>query len=353
MQPQAGYLKIYRRIFSSSIWYDGTPFDGRSAWIDLLGRACYMPTTVQINGIPVELEAGDLIASERQLAQDWAWNRYQVRAFINEKIERGKIFNHLFDHLKRYNITVLTIANYANYNFATNNRNPVFQPPFQPPFDHPSYIRKEERKEEEKKENPPLSPPMGRGGRAECAPFGETEEESGEGADEPRQFEEKNEEPQERAATGARRRGKEKGGESVATCGFQPPSLEEWRAHARSLGWTDVREIDSSWGNYTAGGWKQKNGLPICDWQAQMIVSRNWWDAKKGRMSDETLAFYLNPNKAPYGCTFAICGLMGITPTQIQERGIKWANIVRDDKPLAIRILRECKDYPENKGYFK
>lgn len=46
------------------------------------------------------------------------------------------------------------------------------------------------------------------------------------------------------------------------------PSLDEWLAHAREIGWTDQVDAERSWNYYEANGWRQKGGNLIHDWWA-------------------------------------------------------------------------------------
>lgn len=136
--------------------------------------------------------------------------------------------------------------------------------------------------------------------------------------------------------------------ESVATCD-NTPSLDEWRKHAFAIGWRQIREIDSSWGNYNASGWKQKNGLPILDWRSQLVVSRNWWDSKNGRISDDSLAYYLDAETPIRGWVQAY---LELTNKSIEEaKGTTWRDVVAD-KQLATQLLRNLWNDPETRKNF-
>jgi len=69
----------------------GTPADvtrgchsHAEAWIDLILMAAYAPRTFQTGGLSVTLERGDLVASERFLADRWNWTYKAVRCFVTK-----------------------------------------------------------------------------------------------------------------------------------------------------------------------------------------------------------------------------------------------------------------------------
>lgn len=337
--PQEGYLKIYRRLFSSARWYNGTTFDERSAWIDILGRACFMPSTVNIKGVELSLNVGDFIASQRTLARDWNWSRGKVRNFLSNEIKHGKIrfkFNSTRQaQLQANGISVLNVCNFERYNFTANNVSP--RP--SPRQAHPSNINKEYREE---KEELPLST-LPRNFDSLTPEFydddddwQEVEEVAMRGASHSKNVEEVDSSSRSNGVETQSAFLQKKEFESVAT-GYNRPSLNEWRREAFAIGWRQIREIDSSWGNYSASGWKQKNGLPILDWRSQLVVSRNWWDTKNGRISDDSLAVYLDAETPIRGWVRAY---LELTNKSIEEaKGTTWRDVVADKK-LAMQLLR-------------
>ena len=354
-QPQEGYLKLYRRIFSSSRWYDGTEFDERSAWIDILGRVAFMPTTINIKGVDIHLNVGDFIASQRGLAQAWNWSRGRVRNFISKEMRNGKLRakfkSNVQAQLQAQGINVLNVCNFERYNYAVNNASP--RPSPRPA--HPSYINKEVR--EEKEELSPYDSPSTPIADAWLTPeFYDDEEEVEEvamqcashqrmGVVAPTSQRMKNVVESPRAIQS---KNFIEENESVATC-QNTPSLNEWRDAAFAVGWRHIREIDSSWGNYSAGGWKQKNGLPIKDWRAQLVVSRNWWDMKNGRIADESLELYIDPQLPIRGWIQAYLELTRQTADSAD--GVEWKDVCAN-KPLALRLLRYLWDNPETRKNF-
>ncbi len=69
----------------------GTPADTArgchshaEAWIDLILMAAYAPRVFQVGGLSVTLERGDLVASERFLAERWNWTYKAVRCFVTK-----------------------------------------------------------------------------------------------------------------------------------------------------------------------------------------------------------------------------------------------------------------------------
>lgn len=83
MQMLKGWISIYRKLRDSWIWKLNEPFDKRSAWIDLLLRANHKKAQIEIAGSILEVDAGELVTSMDQLAQEWKWSRHKVSNFLN------------------------------------------------------------------------------------------------------------------------------------------------------------------------------------------------------------------------------------------------------------------------------
>lgn len=98
-----GWIKLYRKIINSDFWLDGTPFDKRSAWIDLLLLAEH-----ESKG---DYKAGRVYKSKSELAKRWHWSEGKVTRFLNGAKNESRIgvIN------RAQNGTVITIANWAMY----------------------------------------------------------------------------------------------------------------------------------------------------------------------------------------------------------------------------------------------
>lgn len=106
----SGWIKLFRKIFNSDLWIDGTPFDKRSAWIDILLLTNNQDKTCMIDGVPVLVEKGTFITSEVKLANRWQWSRTKVRNFL-KYLEIEQMISKKQDKKKTY----LKVLHYADY----------------------------------------------------------------------------------------------------------------------------------------------------------------------------------------------------------------------------------------------
>lgn len=79
------FLTIPRSLFSHWLWTDDTPRtrSRAEAYLDLLQLAADESTRKFVNGKLITLEPGEMVASERFLAERWDWSRTKVRTFLN------------------------------------------------------------------------------------------------------------------------------------------------------------------------------------------------------------------------------------------------------------------------------
>jgi hypothetical protein len=131
-----GHLRISRKMFDGQdpIWEGREPFDRRSAWIDLCQLANYRTKRRVINGRVVTLERGQLLASERFLAQRWRWTRAKVRRFLDVLAECHRIVQNSA-HPAAQAGTVITLCNYDAYNPLPTKDRPTHRPEAQPARD--------------------------------------------------------------------------------------------------------------------------------------------------------------------------------------------------------------------------
>ncbi|HBF39790.1 MAG TPA: hypothetical protein DDW50_21060 [Firmicutes bacterium] len=80
--PTGGYMKLYRRIKHNFLWPKGRAYTRLEAWEDMLFRAEYMDTKVQVKGRLILVKRGEFICFERKLADDWKWSRERIRRFL-------------------------------------------------------------------------------------------------------------------------------------------------------------------------------------------------------------------------------------------------------------------------------
>ena len=130
-------------MMDDELYFSGK-FDRLHAWLDLLLLTNYKPNSLRKRGITVQLEAGELAISIRDLAERWKWSVNTVQKYLNELILIHKI------EIRKSNIVnVLRIINWAKYQVCdtqndTQNDTQIKKEekfPLQPPY-------KEERNKE-------------------------------------------------------------------------------------------------------------------------------------------------------------------------------------------------------------
>ena len=123
--PKEGWVNLWRRIESHRFWptYENRPFTKLEAWLWLLLRASYKKRTVEFMGKKWELHPGDIVTSQRILAERWKWSRSSVRRFLEELY-----LNEEATHLEAHGVTHLTICGLM----ASDDTRPRPRPTFRP-----------------------------------------------------------------------------------------------------------------------------------------------------------------------------------------------------------------------------
>jgi hypothetical protein len=105
-----GYIPLSRKMADGQdvLWESPEPFDGRSAWIDLIFFARFAPGVSEGE----QLERGELLASVRFLARRWRWGHGTVHAFLNTLQKHGRIA----ERRTGQRGTVYLVVNYDQYN---------------------------------------------------------------------------------------------------------------------------------------------------------------------------------------------------------------------------------------------
>lgn len=107
---EKGWILLHRKIKDSAIWNDGSPFDGRSAWIDLLLMANHEDREICVNNQPLIVHRGQKFTSFVKLAERWHWSRQRVMRYM-KKLKSFGMLN--IDSTSTG--TLLTIEKYDDY----------------------------------------------------------------------------------------------------------------------------------------------------------------------------------------------------------------------------------------------
>lgn len=119
-----GYIKLWRKMLLNDNWYNGEPFDERSAWIDLLLDANYTDGVITNNGKEIVIHRAEVATSERELARRWGWDKKRVRKFLAKLRDE----NQISANFRTGNFTHFRLINYDNYQCRSTKTEPKFEP---------------------------------------------------------------------------------------------------------------------------------------------------------------------------------------------------------------------------------
>ena len=105
-----GYIKLYRQIQDCDIWVDDSPFDRRSAWVDLLLMANHSDKEMLFDGQLITVKRGQRVTSVRRLAERWGWGKDKVSKYLT-LLERFGMIEKSADSRR----TLITIVNYDKF----------------------------------------------------------------------------------------------------------------------------------------------------------------------------------------------------------------------------------------------
>lgn len=106
-----GVFAVDRGIFDHT-FFAPEPFTEREAWLWMISAAAWKTTRVRAGCKMVWLVRGQLMFSERFLAERWQWSKSTVRRFIH-RLESEAMVATLSDH----HSTLVIICNYEKYAF--------------------------------------------------------------------------------------------------------------------------------------------------------------------------------------------------------------------------------------------
>lgn len=107
----SNWVKINRSIFDNFLWKKNTPFDVRSAWIDLILLANHEDGQFMTSrGELIKIPRGSHFTSTRSLAERWHWNRDTVSRYIRTLVDAE-----MLTQTATHSGTLLSLVNYDNY----------------------------------------------------------------------------------------------------------------------------------------------------------------------------------------------------------------------------------------------
>lgn len=139
----SGWIKLERGWLKSND-FAKEPFTEREAWLWLIESAAWERHTRFVNGHAINLERGDVLVSQRTLADELGWGRQRVRGFI-AKLELLKSISQNSTH----GLTLISLTNYAKY----QDQKPDDQPSSNPAATQQQPIKEEGKEDKEDKED--------------------------------------------------------------------------------------------------------------------------------------------------------------------------------------------------------
>ena len=162
MNEEKGYIKLFRSITDNFLWEDRAT--KLQAWLDLLMMVNYRDKKTYFNNRLIEVKRGEIITSERKLAERWKWDKRTVKKFL-ETLQTEKMITFIIEE----NVcTTINVVNYCKYQGFLENDVPLDVPlttPPDAPLDVPPNVpnikkdnKGKESKERKRNNKPPLSP---------------------------------------------------------------------------------------------------------------------------------------------------------------------------------------------------
>jgi hypothetical protein len=131
----SGWIKLHRG-WSKSPDFASEPFTEREAWLWLIEAAAYEAHTRYVKGHAISLKRGEILVSQRTLADEWKWGRQRVRGFITKLELLGSV-----KQAATHGLTHISVCNYTKYQDqqpsaqpidAATSQQPTLQPTLQP-----------------------------------------------------------------------------------------------------------------------------------------------------------------------------------------------------------------------------
>ena len=106
-----GYIKLWRKLKDNPLWLSER-FTKGQAWIDLLMLANHKKNMIDIRGIMVEIDSGQILAGGEFLSVRWKWSRGKVSRFLTYL--ESKTVQQIVQQ-KSNVCTVISITNWHDY----------------------------------------------------------------------------------------------------------------------------------------------------------------------------------------------------------------------------------------------
>ena len=109
---EKGWIKLWRKFLDDPLWKERRKFSRAEAWLDLVMSANGKDKAIFFDGTELLIKRGQLLTSERKLAERWGWSKTKTRDFLTYREKTHHSIELNSDHKK----SIVTVANYGVYN---------------------------------------------------------------------------------------------------------------------------------------------------------------------------------------------------------------------------------------------
>lgn len=121
-----GWVTLLRCIQDHEIWRK-TPFGKGQAWVDLILSANHKNNKFMIGNTIHEVKRGELITSQRKLAERWGWSRNTARSFL-DLLQTQRMIEQKTTH----KLSHITIINYNSLQTMSPTNRTMAEPFIEP-----------------------------------------------------------------------------------------------------------------------------------------------------------------------------------------------------------------------------
>jgi hypothetical protein len=115
-----GYIRLSRKFFNHPYWKEKRVYSPAEAWLDLISSARFepKPERIHVRMNFIEINRGELRASQRFLSERWGWSLGKVNRFLKTlELET------MIERIQKHSETIIIIKNYEKYNPLKDNAN--------------------------------------------------------------------------------------------------------------------------------------------------------------------------------------------------------------------------------------
>jgi len=116
-----GWIRLHRKVREHQFWQEPRRFSNAEAWIDLLLSASHEDHEIVIGTQIMAVKRGQVLTSQRKLAQRWGWDRETVSRYLKLCLKLDQISRIQTSRGTSHGYTLITIRNYSKYQNRTDH----------------------------------------------------------------------------------------------------------------------------------------------------------------------------------------------------------------------------------------